>query len=173
MSMPVNNIQPKGLAALPLALLIMLSGAVIWQLTQTEPLAITRRLAVHHALQNIPEAEIKERLKELMPEHLFTGKDPFFRGPTPAPTSRATTGKEVTANLQDIHLTTIAQGKSGRYCLINGNFYTEGSQGEGFKVDYIETDYVVFSTPFQTFQLSPGQKISLADGKILTPINGK
>lgn len=168
MSMPVNNIQPKVLAALPLVVLVVLSCAVIWQLTLTEPLSITRRLAVHQALQNIPTNEIEKHLAELMPEQLFTGKDPFFRGQAPAPISlTTTTDQKLATNLQDIHLTTIAWGKSGRYCLINGNFYTEGTQGDGFTVDYIEADHVIFSTPYQTFHLSPGQKVTLSEGKIL------
>lgn len=76
---------------------------------------------------------------------------------------------DTTAELKEIQLTTIAQGKLGSYCLVNGNIYQEGVKGDGFTVELISPGEVVFSTPAQTFTLEPGGKVTLERGKIRTP----
>lgn len=171
MSMPVNNMRTMFFSSLPLLLLIVLTSIVIWQLTKSTPFSTGRRLAVHQALQNLPSTDMDKRLAELLPQDMFAGRDPFFRNSAPQPaTSSKVTGTdkaEATADLQEIHLSTIAQGTSGRYCLINGNIFNEGRRGNGFTVKAIEAGLVVFSTPVQTFSLQPGQKVTLEKGKIL------
>ena len=168
MSMPINNLKTMALTSLPLVLLIVLTGVIIWQLTQVLPFETGRRLSVHQALQNIPSGDIEKRLAELLPKDMFAGKDPFFRS-SPPKTSNPKQSEDVatSTDLQEIHLTTIAQGKSGRYCLINGTIYNEGQSGEGFTVIQIDPQHVLFSTPAQTFTLQPGKKITLEKGRIL------
>lgn len=162
------------LTSLPLVLLTVLVSLVIWQLTESKPLPTGRRLTVHQALQNIPNSDIDKQLAELLPEDMFTGRDPFFRSAAPQPPTPNTTNTlETATGLQEVHLTTIAQGTSGRYCLINDSIYSQGSGGNGFIVQKIEPGYVVFSTSSQTFTLKPGQKITLENGKILSPIDEK
>ena len=172
--MPINNVKTMALTSLPLVLLIVLTGIIIWQLTQIVPLKTGRRLSVHNALQNIPTGDIEKRLAELLPEDMFAGKDPFFRSSPPkAPNPQQNKDVAVKTDLQEIHLTTIAQGKSGRYCLINGIIYNECQSGEGFTVQQIDPHHVVFATPVQTFTLEPGKKITLEKGRILVPVKEK
>lgn len=168
MPMPVNNIRPMLLSPLPLVVLVVSVCVVIWLLTETTPLATGKRLSVHHALQNIPEKDIGKYLSELIPASTFTGKDPFFRSPTPQKLEPATSTEAIdtTAELREIHLTTIARGKLGSYCLVNGNIYHEGRKGDGFTVELISPGEVIFSTPAQTFTLVPGKKVTLEGGKI-------
>lgn len=171
MPMPVNNIRPMLLSPLPLVVLAVSVCVVIWLLTQTNPLATGKRLSVHQALQNIPEKDIGKHLLELIPANTFRGKDPFFRSPAPQKLEPATSTEtlDTAAELREIQLTTIAQGKRGSYCLVNGNIYQEGVKGDGFTVELISPGEVVFSTPVQTFTLEPGEKVTLERGKIRTP----
>ncbi|MFT5700356.1 MAG: hypothetical protein ACI8ZB_003230 [Desulforhopalus sp.] len=172
MPLPVNNIRSIVLALLPLVLLTMAVSVVIWAITQTQPLPTGHRLAMHQALQNIPENEMADQLRELLPRTMFKGRDPFFRPPTAQPLNPDnTSNKTETAALQEIHLTTIASGKRGNYCLINGKIYHEGQKGLGFTVALINQNEVIFSTPVQNFTLSPGKKVTLEAGKLLNREN--
>lgn len=171
MPMPVNNMRPMLLNPLPLVVLAISVCVVIWLLTETTPLATGKRLSVHHALQNIPEKDIGKHLLELIPTDRFTGKDPFFRSPTAQKLEPATTTEttDTNAELREIQLTTIAHGKLGSYCLVNGNIYQEGVKADGFTIELISPGEVVFSTPVQTFTLEPGEKVTLERGKIRNP----
>lgn len=173
MPMPVNNIRPMLLSPLPLVVLVAGVCVVIWLLVQTKHLPTGRRLPVHQALQNIPEKDIERHLSELITTSMFSGKDPFFRSQTPQQLEPRTTAEAIdtTADLREIHLTTIAHGKLGSYCLVNGNIYHEGRKGDGFMVELISPGEVVFSTPAQTFTLIPGKKVTLEGGKIRTQEN--
>jgi hypothetical protein len=168
MSMPVNNIRASLIAGLPLLLLVVAVSVVIWLNTNSKPFPTGSRLRVHQALMNIPEEDTAKQLGKFLPNTIFTGRDPFFRPPVPQPLDLEKTGStSETAVLQEIHLTTIAQGKIGSYCLVNGKIYQEGQQGEGFTVGEITEREVVFSTPAQTFSLAPGKKVTLESGKLL------
>jgi len=173
--MPVNNVKTLALTSLPLVLLTVLICIIIWQLTLAKPFSTGRRLSVHHALQNIPtDDDIKKRFAELFPDNMSSGKDPFFRSSqAQATAARQPEGVQTGTDFQEIHLTTIAQGNTGRYCLINGTIYNEGHSGDGFTVERIAPDHVLFSTPVQTVALQPGQKITLEKGRILTPVKEK
>lgn len=168
MSMPVNNMRPMLLSPLPLVILVISVSIVIWLLTQSKPLATGTRLSVHQALQNIPDKDINKYLSELIPANTFTGRDPFFRSPTPQKIEPAVSTESIDAatELREIQLTTIAHGKLGSYCLVNGNIYHEGHTGDGFTVELISPDEVVFRTSVQTFSLEPGGKVTLEGGKI-------
>ena len=168
MSMPVNNIRPMLLSPLPLVILVASVCIVIWLITQTNPLPTGRRLPVHQALQNIPEEDIEKHLSKIIATTNLTRNDPFFRSPTPQrlePTT-STEAIDAVADFREIQLTTIAHGKLGSYCLVNGNIYHEGRNGDGFTVELISPGEVVFSTPAQTFTMVPGEKVTLEEGKI-------
>jgi hypothetical protein len=168
MSMPVNNIRATVLAGLPLILLVVAVCVVVWLNTKSTPFSTGTRLHVHQALMNIPEEDTTAQLKKFLPQIISTGRDPFFRPATPQPLDPVKTDHTpITAILQEIHLTTIAQGKIGNYCLVNGKIYHEGQQGEGFTVGKINEREVVFSTPLQTFNLKPGKKVTLESGKLI------
>ena len=169
MSMPVNNIQSNVLAALPLVLLAVTAAIAIWLLTQGQPFATGQRLAVHQALHNIPAKDSATHLAELTPKDMYTGRDPFFRSPAVQKQALQPLegNRETAADLQEIFLTTVAEGLQGRYCLINGDIYHEGHIGNGFTVEQVQTDRVTFSTPVQTFTLQPGKKVTLEGGRIL------
>lgn len=168
MSMPVNNIRSNVLAALPLVLLAVTAAIAIWLLAQGQPFATGKRLAVHQALQNIPAKDRTAHLPELLSE-MYTGRDPFFRSVVVQKQALQPIegNRETVADLQEISLTTVAQGLQGRYCLINGNIYHEGLRGNGFTVEQIQPDRVTFSTPVQTFTLQPGKKVTLEGGRII------
>ncbi|TKB08223.1 hypothetical protein [Desulforhopalus sp. IMCC35007] len=168
MSMPVNNIRASVLAGLPLLLLVVAVCVAVWFNSKSRPFSTGTRLHVHQALMNIPEEDTTAQLKSFLPKVMSAGRDPFFRPATPQPLDPVeTVDNPITAILQDIHLTTIAQGKLGNYCLINGKIYHEGQQGEGFTVEKINEREVVFSTPIQTFHLAPGKKVTLESGKLI------
>lgn len=170
MSMPVNTIRSNMFAALPLVLLALATSFAIWLSAQGKPVATRQRLAVHQALQNIPEKDGVIYLAENRPDEIYSGRDPFFRNPAvqkqvPEP---VTDNSERAPDLQEIKLTTVARGLQGKYCLINGDIYHEGRRGKGFTVERIQPDRVTLSTPVQTFTLQPGKKITLEGGRILT-----
>lgn len=170
MSMPVNNIRPMLLTPLPLVILVACVCMAIWLIMQTNTLPTGRRLPVHQALQNIPEEGAGKNSSKLIETTIFTGKDPFFRSPTPQQLEPATSTEAInsTTDLREIQLSTIAHGKLGSYCLVNGNIYHEGRKGDGFTVELISPGEVVFSTPAQTFTLVPGEKVTLEGGEIRT-----
>ena len=168
MSMPVNNIRASAIAGLPLLILAVAVSIAVWFNTSTKPFPTGSRLSIHQALMSIPEEDTADQLKNLVPQALFTGRDPFFRPPAAQPLEPVKADTIAgTAVLQEIHLTTIAQGNRGNYCLINGRIYNEGQQGEGFTVGEITDREVFFTTPVQTFSLIPGNKVTLESGKLL------
>lgn len=168
MSMPVNNIRAIVIAGLPLLLLAVAVSVVVWLNTKSKPFPTATRLGIHQALMNIPEEETAEQLRNYLTKSVFSGKDPFFRPPTPEPLDpEKISAPSRTSVLYEIHLTIIAQGSLGNYCLVNGKIYHEGQQGEGFRVKAIREGDVVFSTSAQTFSLRPGKKVTLESGKLL------
>lgn len=70
-------------------------------------------------------------------------------------------------NLEEIHLTTIAQGKQGRYCIVNGEIFQEKQAGKSFIVEKIAPGQVDFQTSLESFFLLPGQKTAIQAGKRL------
>ena len=168
MSMPVNNIRASVLAGLPLLLLVVAVCIAVWLNTKSRPFSTGSRLHVHQALMNIPEEDTTAQLKSFLPKVMSSGRDPFFRPATPQPLDPVKIDNNpITAVLQEIHLTTIAQGKIGNYCLVNGKIYHEGQQGEGFTVEKINEREVVFSTPLEIFSIVPGKKVTLESGKLI------
>lgn len=161
MSMQITHMRSLLQLSLPPLLLVCSISLAIWKGLQTTPLPAGSQLVLHQTLTNAPPKlpEIKQNSAKQ------SGSDPFFRD-----------NKEVNAelkaisqmtNLEEIHLTTIAQGKQGRYCIINGEIFHEKQGGKGFIVDQIAGNKVDFQTSFESFILMPGQRAAIQSGKLV------
>lgn len=163
MSMPVNNIRSLVLAGLPLILGTGAIALAVWTGLQTRPLPAGSGVTLHQALNNLPPELSAVISEENTPKKTQEGEDPFFRPQQKKPTQRV----EQSINLEEVHLTTIARGNNGRYCLINGRIFYEGEEGSGFTITHIAPDKVYFETTFETFSLVPGQKVALEAGMLV------
>lgn len=161
MSMQINHMRSVLQLALPLLLLIGSAGLAVWQGCRVAPLPIDNQLVLHQSLTNIPPAMAAES-RPLVKD---VGKDPFFRT-AQGPDAEGTPIVDM-ANLEEIHLTTIAQGKQGRYCIVNGEIFHEKQQGKSFTVTQIAQEQVDFQTSRQSFFLLPGQRAAIQAGKLV------
>ncbi len=165
MSMQVNHIRHLLQAALPLLFLIGSVSLATWSGLQSTTFPTGTRLVLHHALTTMPPAlsEMGQETNQTLADHV--GSDPFFRNLKKG-TGETLNNQEI-ANLEEIHLSTIAQGKQGRYCIINGKIFHEGQEGKGFIVKEIAKGQVVFQTSLQNFPLIPGQKAAIQAGRLV------
>ena len=161
MSMQINHMRSVLQLALPLLLLIGSSSLAIWQGCRITPLPVESQLVLHDSLTSMPPEVSAE--SRPVPKHV--GKDPFFR--IADGSDKELTAIVDVANLEEIHLTTIAQGKQGRYCIVNGEIFHERQQGKGFTVEKITQEQVDFQTSRQSFALLPGQRAAIQSGKLV------
>lgn len=168
MPMSVNHTRSLFFAGLPLILGCCALGVAIWLGIQPQSLPTGSALMLHQALSNLPAESETSRENLLASIKGFTGMDPFFR---PPPKEPMVVASEPVA-LEELHLTTIAQGIDGKYCLISGRIYHEGQAGNGFLIKKIQPEKVYFETNLATFTLQPGQKVALESGKPI-PIENK
>lgn len=161
MSMQINHIRSMLQISLPLLLLVSLAGLATWKSLQPASLSVANPLALHQTLTSLP-AEFPS-VRPIAVKR--SGNDPFFRSPQVADESGTTIAEP--AYLQEINLTTIARGKHGRYCIINGEIFHEKQVGKSFIVEKITEDQVAFQTSLENFVLYPGQKTAIQSGRLV------
>ena len=159
MSIQINHIRSVLLVSLPLLLLVVSVCFATWEGLQSTPFFSESRLMLHQALIKMPPEP--SEISKTSPER--SGSDPFFHNP--AEVDGAVKGILEMTNLEEIHLTTIAQGKQGRYCIVNGEIFHEKQAGKSFIVDKIAQGQVDFQTNLESFFLLPGQKTAIQAGK--------
>jgi len=159
--MPINHMRSMLQLALPLLLLVGSASLAIWQGCRITPLPAGSQLVLHQTLATMPP-EISEVSQPLQKQ---ARKDPFFRQSDNIHGELPTIAE--VANLEEIHLTTIAQGKQGRYCIVNGEIFHENQQGKRFTVEKITQEQVDFQTSRQSFVLLPGQRAAIQSGKLV------
>ncbi|MCP3890156.1 MAG: hypothetical protein GY702_14985 [Desulfobulbaceae bacterium] len=163
MSMPVTHIRGLLLAGLPLILFVCSIGLAIYGAMQNRPLSTGSGVILHQALSNIPSKNGEIDLDKFDLTTRYRGKDPFFRTEKESPSEPVLSS----VSLEELHLTTIARGKRGRYCTVNGQIFYEGQTGKGFSIKKIEQDRVLFVTTIESFNLVPGQKVALESGRLV------
>lgn len=163
MSMPISHMRNLLQLALPLLVLVTSTALALWQGYQPPALPLGSSLVLHQSLVRMPAepAAVSRPLPQV------GGKDPFWRTVEAPPYDLSTVVE--TANLEEIHLTTIAQGKQGRYCIVNGEIFNEKQQGKSFTIETISPDQVSFRTSRQSFVLFPGQRAAIQAG-VLVPL---
>lgn len=171
MSMPVNHVRSLLLAALPIILGICALALGAWLGLQSKQMPTGSSVMLHQALSNLPPGTGTSDDNLSASSAPSFGKDPFFR-PLPKLPPATTAEPSEPIALEELHLTTIAQGKVGKYCLISGRIYHEGQAGNGFLITEIAPGKVHFETTIASFTLVPGQKIALESGKPV-PIEAK
>lgn len=164
MSMPVNHIRSLLLTVLPLLLGVIAVGIAVWLGVQTKPLSAGSGLTLHQALTNLPSQSVTDDVGVQNQLEQFQGIDPFFRLKKEI---IPTKGVEQEVTLEELHLSSIAEGKGGRYCLLNNQIYHEGQTGKGFKITQISPNRVHFTTSVESFTLVPGQKAAIEGGKLV------
>ena len=170
MSMQVNHLRHLLQASLPLIFLVGSLSLATWSGLQATQLFTGSDLVLHQALTTMPQtlSAIGHKTGQTLAGH--SGSDPFFRN-LKVVTREVLTSQEI-ANLEEIHLSTIAQGKQGRYCIVNGTVLHEGQVEKSFIVREIAKGQVVFQTSLEIFSLIPGQKAAIQAGR-LVPIENE
>lgn len=161
MSKQLNQSHSLLLAALPLIILVCSTGLAGWQGVQSHPLVIGSYPRLHQSITNLPvdmNSKATEKQQAISRQNLT---DPFFRYRKPMPEKNVVK----VMNLEEIQLTTIAQGENGRYCIVNGKIFHENQSGKGFIVKKISREKVAFQTSLDNFSLLPGQKTAVQAGK--------
>ncbi len=165
MSMSIKKYQNILLSGLPVILLLIAVGLVAWKTMQVEIIPTGSRLTLHQAFRNVQErnalpADSVKPAQDKKP----AARDPFFRHKIPVKEEFQPVNIKENYKLVEITLTTIAQGTRGNYCMVNGKIFHEGQTGDGFSVEKIESDRVIFSTSGESFVVEPGQKLILESG---------
>ena len=148
---------------LPLLLFIGSASLAVWQGYRIIPLPVGDQLVLHHSLTNMPPEIAISAERQSLPKQV--DKDPFFR--TADARHEELTAIADLTNLEEIHLTTIAQGKQGRYCIVNGEIFHEKQQGKSFTIEKIAQEQVDFQTSRQSFVLFPGQRAAIKSGTLV------
>lgn len=168
MSMQMNN--PKGLIlnALPMIVCVGAVAAAIWAGVQSTPRGNGPTLVLHPALTNTPPESTRRALDLVKIPAIAETADPFLRLPSLSEKEQVQVPAAL-MKITEIHLTTIAEGTNGRYCLVNGKIFSEGKAGEGFTIKEINKEKVVFRTGLEEFSLKPGQQAAV-QGEHLVPL---
>ena len=166
MSMQINQLVSRAQIIFPIALLFVVTAAAIWQGIQTTPLSSGRVLMLHPALTTKPSEVTQKVVSGVAPPGSAEAADPFFRVESKVVVEQELIAE--TEELREINLTTIAAGKKGRYCLVNGTIFWEGQSGDGFTVKAILASGVTFQVGNEEFALVPGQKAALKGGKLIS-----
>ncbi len=143
-------------AALPLLVLAAAVGAAVWFGMESEKLPRPLSLHLHPALEMLPaeESEHPDDTAKAIARELF------YR---PAEVTEEKTEEEPQqldrhVRLTEVTLSSIAEGGNGTFCIVNGDFYLEGTGSDLFTVRRIDTDRVEFTSGETTFTLRPGEK---------------
>lgn len=158
------NYQKLAPSALPLIVLAAAVGAAVYFAMQSPPLPPPRPIILHPAITRLPIGELKIRTEN---QKQLAGHDVFFRSKAILPPEADIPLINSPAHVAEVHLTSIAGGTAGKYCIVNSTFFLEGEKGDTFTVQNIAPDHVTFTAGETTFTLVPGEKYILE--KITTP----